>query len=219
MKKRIEVLLFSDVLCPWCYVLQPRLDRVVTDFAARGVQIHVLHRHFALIRDEVELARRFGDPQQAKEKLLQGWEKVNRQDDDHRLQPRLLAQKPYGIPTSLPVLTACEAAERVGGEEAHLRYYVRIQEALFHEAQEIGDPRVQTALAVELGLDGEAFRRYLSDPQTRERVEADLQEAKALGIEGVPALVVEQTWLIQGAQSYPVLQDFFDRVVSGKIKP
>jgi predicted DsbA family dithiol-disulfide isomerase len=60
-------------------------------------------------------------------------------------------------------------------------------------------------LAVSVGLEREAYLAALDDPQYHDLVQQDIDQAQQFGLNGVPALVFDNRYLISGAQPYPVL--------------
>jgi predicted DsbA family dithiol-disulfide isomerase len=129
-------------------------------------------------------------------------------------RPRLLAmareqyglelnQGPLGI-DSRPALIGAKYAEAAGVGEAYHRAVFR---AYWQQAADIGDLETLAALAAGVGLDGEAFRAALGDPAHIAAVDADIAQAHAYGLSGVPALVFADRYLVSGAQPYPVLKE------------
>jgi len=75
-----------------------------------------------------------------------------------------------------------------------------IYDGYFANGQDIGDPAVLIALATEAGLDGEAIRVPLMQHTMRDSVLAEIEEAVALGITGVPFFVINDHYAFSGAQ-------------------
>lgn len=108
---------------------------------------------------------------------------------------------PIGV-SSRPALVGAKYAEAQGvGDEYHQRVFT----AYFMQGQAIDDRAWLVGLAVELGLDGEAFGAALDDPTCIAAVEDDVAQAMGAGIQGVPALVFAGKYLISGAQPYDTL--------------
>ena len=205
--------------------MSPRLERLIHDLKQDGVAtIEVENRSFALAPDPAQLSRMFGDPERAKKEILGHWRAANENDDEHRIQADLMAGRPFPYPHSTPALLACQAAAILGGEgdpesspvraeEAHGRYFARVQRAHLTECRDVADEDVLVDVAVELGWESERFREVLHSEEARERLESDLRLAQEWGVGGVPALVVERRWLISGAQPYALLRRSFEQIV------
>jgi predicted DsbA family dithiol-disulfide isomerase len=76
----------------------------------------------------------------------------------------------------------------------------RLDRAYFTEGEPVDDAGVLTRLAVEVGLDEAEVAEVLSSARYAEAVNADIAEARALGINGVPFFVVDRRYGISGAQ-------------------
>jgi predicted DsbA family dithiol-disulfide isomerase len=114
-----------------------------------------------------------------------------------------LNQGPLGI-DSRPALIGAKYAEAAGVGEAYHRAVFR---AYWEQAADIGDLATLAELAVGLGLDQGAFLAALDDPVHSAAVDADIAQAQAYGLSGVPALVFADRYLVSGAQPYPVLKE------------
>jgi predicted DsbA family dithiol-disulfide isomerase len=87
-----------------------------------------------------------------------------------------------------------------------------VLDAYWLEAQNIEDVDVLTEIARSLGLDGDTFRAALDDPQYTELVDEDINTARMYGLQGVPALILDQKYLIPGAVPYPTLRQAVEQV-------
>jgi predicted DsbA family dithiol-disulfide isomerase len=69
------------------------------------------------------------------------------------------------------------------------------------------------AIANEIGLDEQAFRAALTDADLEQQVDADIEMARAYGLNGVPAIVFENQYLLSGAQPVTTMRQVCDRLV------
>lgn len=109
---------------------------------------------------------------------------------------------PFGI-DSRPALIGAKFAEAQGRGEA---YHRAVFEAYWQHATDIGDRAALADLAEASGLDRAAFRATLADAAYAQAVDADIAQAQAFGLSGVPALVFAGKYLVVGAQPYPTLK-------------
>jgi predicted DsbA family dithiol-disulfide isomerase len=200
----MKVEIWSDVVCPWCYVGKRRFETALARFDHRDdVEVH--WRSFELDPDAPAI--REGDP-------VQG-----------------LADK-YGMSRAQALaanarLTDMAAVEGLvfrldtarGGNtfDAHRLIHLaaekgiqdavkeRLMLAYFTEHEPIGDPETLTRLAVDAGLDETDVKTVLTSDQYAADVVADEQQAAAYGISGVPFFVVDGRYGVSGAQSPDVL--------------
>lgn len=117
---------------------------------------------------------------------------------------------PFGF-DSLPALTGAKFAESQGAGPA---YHKAVMQAYWRDGQAIDDMNVLVAIAVSIGLDEDAFRSALADESYRAAVQADIEQARMYGIQGVPAMVFANKYLVSGAQPYPVLSQAVDQILS-----
>jgi predicted DsbA family dithiol-disulfide isomerase len=110
---------------------------------------------------------------------------------------------PFGI-NSRPALIGAKFAEAKGKDKAEA-YHRRVFETYWQEGRSIEDLDVLKAIAEEVGLEPQEFEAALKSPQFDADVSADIEQAYRYGLNGVPALVFETSYLVSGAQPYEVL--------------
>lgn len=109
---------------------------------------------------------------------------------------------PLGI-DSRPALVGAKYAQAHGLADA---YSAAVFRAYWQQAQDIGDRAVLAALALAVGLDRAGFLAALDAPDLNAAVDADVAQAQAYGLTGVPATVIDSRYLVMGAQPYAVLR-------------
>lgn len=115
---------------------------------------------------------------------------------------------PYGM-DSRPALIGAKFAEAEGKGVA---YHDRILRAYWDEARPIDDLPTLATLAADAGLDRDAFLAALDDPRFAAEVDEDIRLAAIYGLNGVPALVFDNTYLVSGAQPPDVLRRIVDQI-------
>jgi predicted DsbA family dithiol-disulfide isomerase len=93
-------------------------------------------------------------------------------------------------------------------------YHAAVFKAHWQEVRDIADPDVLTAIARDLGLDEAEFRAALTDPALEEEVVADEAWAEANGLNGVPAFIFGERYLVSGAQPLTALEQAVDRCLA-----
>lgn len=119
-----------------------------------------------------------------------------------------LNQGPSGQ-NSRPALIGAKYAEAQGRGAA---YHDAVFRAYWLDARSIETADDLAPIAVAVGLDQQAFRAALDDPQYLAEVNADIEQAQAYGLSGVPAIVFERQYLISGAQPTSMLRQVCDRL-------
>lgn len=138
-------------------------------------------------------------------------------------RPRLyaVAREQYGLELnpgpfgfdSRPALIGAKVAEAAGVGAAYQR---AVMHAYWQEAADIADPAVLGAIAQAIGLDSADFLAALDDPAYIAQVDQDIAQARAYGLDGVPAMVLKGQYLVSGAQPLPVLQQVLGEILSNQ---
>lgn len=117
---------------------------------------------------------------------------------------------PFGI-DSRPALVGVKYAESQGQGNS---FHDAVLKAYWMEAQPIDDLDVLTGIAANTGLDAADFRAALTDPAFVEAVDDDIAQAAAYGLQGVPALIFAEKYLVPGAVPYETLVQVVEEVKS-----
>ena len=204
----VRVAVWSDYVCPFCYLELPVLERLKRE---AGLPVRV---ESARLR---AAARPGADPRPGRRLPAPGLEPV-RLPNGARAWPTL--RLPPVQPRSRMAHEATAFARSAGRADAAAEALFR---AFFEHGRDIGEPEVLIATGREAGLDADALRRALDEGRFTAEVLADEAEAQRLGLSGVPALVVgladgptEKGYLLQGAQPYEAVAAVVDRVARGQ---
>ena len=114
---------------------------------------------------------------------------------------------PDVVPNSHAALRLTELARAQG---AHAATHDRLMVAYWEEAMNIGDPEVLVALADELGLEGAG--EAIVGRQYADAVAAATAQAHAVGINAIPAFVLDRRLLVLGAQPDEVFEQAFTQL-------
>lgn len=121
-----------------------------------------------------------------------------------------LNRGPLGA-NSRPALVGAKYAEEQGVGPA---YHDAVFRAYWQRAADIGDRELLADIAAGVGLERAAFLAALAQPQYNAAVDADIAEAHAYNLSGVPAMILAQRYLVVGAQPYPVLKQAVEQVLA-----
>lgn len=215
---RIDI--WSDIACPWCFVGKRRLESALERLpASRREQVKVVWRAFELDpqapreRERIEsyaerLSKKYGSP------LAQA---------QARIASMTQTAKADGLDFDFEHIRPGNTfdAHRL----LHLAHERGLQDALkerfllgyLSEGQAIGDRNVLQRLATEAGLSAVEVQAVLESDRYAEEVRADEQQARELGINGVPFFVFDERLAVSGAQPAELLlkaleQAFADRI-------
>lgn len=202
---RLEV--FSDVVCPWCYIGKTKLGPAVEEFQATGGEVEPRYRPYLLNAEFTGpsrpmsdyLAERFG-PRAAQ--LSAG---VTAAAAELGLRLDLAAAV---AADSRPAHQLIEAAYRTGGYPAQREVADQLFQAHFSRGEDIADRSVLATVLDRSGLDRAVLSTALDDAAVAESVARDLSEAAQLGITAVPTFVANRAIGVQGAQPSETLLEF-----------
>ncbi len=120
-----------------------------------------------------------------------------------------MGEAPYGV-NSRPALEGMFFARQHGLEEP---YHRACFAAHWQENKRLDDMDTLVGIAEAVGLDGAAFREAVLLGKHTGAAEADLWLAREYGINGIPAFIFGDRYLVSGAQTAKVLQQVVDRCV------
>jgi predicted DsbA family dithiol-disulfide isomerase len=209
----MQIEIFSDVVCPWCYIGKRRLEHALDAFP-HAADVTLTYRSFQLdpsapVRSaqtlEEHLAAKYG-------RTLDEARQMNQRVTDVAAAVGLefrLDRAQRGNTLDAHRLLHLAAAEGVQARLAE-----RLMRAYFAEGVPIADHDELTALAVDVGLTGTTVRAVLAGDAYTEDVRADLALARGFGITGVPFFVFDRTYGVSGAQDAAVLAEVMERAWS-----
>lgn len=195
----MKIEIWSDIVCPWCYIGKVRLERALAAFPHRD-EVEVAHRAFELdptiprgeTRDVVtDLAAKKGLSHEQVRRMMASVEDLAAEEglEYH------LADAPSGNTVDAHRVLHL-AAER----GIQLQVLDRFYRAHFTELRSIFDPGSLAEIAAEAGLDADEVREVLAGDAYTDRVRGDEAVARSLGITGVPFFVIDGKYGLSGAQ-------------------
>ncbi len=200
----MQVEIWSDVVCPWCYLGKRRFEKALAGFAHRD-DVSVVHRSFQLdptaptdrTESTVEmLSTKYGMSVAQAEQAQRQMEQRAAADG---LEYHLDGQHSGNTFDAHRLLHL--ARERGRQDELAERLF----RAHFTERRSVFDAAALTELAVDAGLDADEVAAVLAGTDYADDVEHDIAAARALGVNGVPFFVIDRRYGISGAQPAEVI--------------
>ncbi|MFI6496377.1 DsbA family protein [Nonomuraea typhae] len=196
----MKVEIFSDVVCPWCYIGHTRFARAAEAFRAAGGTVEITMRPFQLNPD----APLEGEP------LLRALERKFGPNVGQMTGQVTAVAEQEGLELNFDEAVSANTAEAhrlievataqgKGEEMAH-----RLFRAHFTDGLNVGDPDVLAKLAADAGV--------TDDGQGGAEVSEQLARARQLGISGVPLFLFEGQFAVSGAQPYETFVAALDEV-------
>lgn len=206
----LTVDIWSDVVCPWCYLGKRRFEAALERFAHRD-DVTVRWHSFELDPDAPQsndepaaerLARKYGmTVEEAEAKHAQMTEMGAAEGLEFR----------YDLSRSGNTFDAHRLIQLAGEHGLQDAVKERLLRAYFTEGEPIGDPDRLVALVAEAGLDADEARAVLDGDAYAGAVREDEQIARQIGIHGVPFFVLGRRFGVSGAQPADALLDALER--------
>ena len=195
----MKVEIWSDVVCPWCYIGKRRFEAALAAFPHKE-DVQVVHRAFELdptmpqgqtVNTVDMLARKYRmSPEQARGMMARVEQTAAEVGLDYHLAQTLSGN-------TVDAHRVIHLARTRGLQDAAIE---RLYRAYFTEGQSLFDRESLIRLAAEAGLDPTEVRHTLDSGAFEDEVRQDEAEAHQLGATGVPFFVIDERYGISGAQ-------------------
>ncbi len=210
----LTVDIWSDVVCPFCYLGKRRFENALSGFEHRE-QVQVTWHSFQL-----DPETRFKPGQTVHRYLAE--RKGITLETSRRLHERLVAEAAelglaYNFDTAL-IANTFDAHRlthfaRERGRQAQVEE--RLFAAYFTEGKNIEDHSTLSALAAAEGLDAGEAASMLADGRYAQEVREDIEAAESMGAGGVPFYVFNRQYAVSGAQPSRVFLEVLQSLVPG----
>ena len=197
----VRIDIWSDVVCPWCYIGKRRLESALADFE-HAADVEVVWHSYQLDpgaptepTDSVaaHLGRKYGGGEAAGAQMIDRVEAVAAEEGlVYRLHQ---AQRVNTVDAHRLLHLALESGPEVQG-----RLKERLLAAYFTEARNVADHDVLREVAAGAGLDAARVDAVLASHEYAADVQADIEQAHAYGSSGVPFFVIDGRYGVSGAQ-------------------
>jgi predicted DsbA family dithiol-disulfide isomerase len=211
----MNVEIWSDIACPWCYVGKRRFETALGAFEHRD-EVQVTWRSFELdphaprtrAQDgATHLAEKYGT---SREQALAMQQRMTETAAEDGLEFRFDLARGGNTFDAHRLLHLAAAHGRQGALKE------RLMRAYLTEGEAIGDPAVLERLAPEAGLPADAVRDVLGSDRYAAEVRDDERIATSLGISAVPFFVIDRAMGASGAQPPEILGQLLDRAWSAQ---
>ncbi|MEN1968464.1 DsbA family oxidoreductase [Lentibacillus sp. N15] len=206
---KIEV--WSDFVCPFCYMGKRRLENALSQFAHKD-NVTLEYKSYELDPNAEKNLGKSIHEIMAK-KVGSSVEKAKQMNENMAKQAAELGLT-YNFDSMQHTNTfdahrvAKYAAEKGKGKEMT----ERLLKAYFTDSEHLGDEETLMKLAGEVGLNPSAVKTLLQTDDYRRQVRADEDEAKQIGVQGVPFFVFNEKYALSGAQPTEVFTEVLDKV-------
>jgi predicted DsbA family dithiol-disulfide isomerase len=213
--KTVTVDVISDVVCPWCYIGQKRLDKAVAGLP--DVDVDIRWRPYQL--DPTI-------PPEGKDRKAYMLAKFGSEERLRQIHDRIV---PLGAADGIDfhfedikIAANTLDAHRVirwaasAGDGVQSRVVKALFAANFERGEYIGDKAELARIAGENGMDEATVADLLATDADKDAVQAEIENAQRMGVTGVPFFVLEGKYAVSGAQDAAVLADAIRQVAQMK---
>jgi predicted DsbA family dithiol-disulfide isomerase len=205
--------IWSDVVCPWCYIGKRRLEAALADFP-HAAEVDVVFRSFELDPTAPQvgtepvvdmLTRKYGAgaPQMMDRVADLAAEVGLRFDYAHATHSK-----------TVHAHRLLHLALAEGGPLQQRTLKEALLDAYFAHGRSMGDHAVLREVAVGAGLDAGRVDEVLGGEEFADEVRRDIDQARSYGATGVPFFVVDGTYGVAGAQPTEVFTQVLERAWS-----
>lgn len=209
----MQIEIWSDVVCPWCYIGKRRLEKALDSFE-HADDVEIVWRSFELDpsapKEPVEtvaeaLGRNYGGGPEAGTQMVDRVEAVAAEEGllfRHHQSLRVNTVDAHRV---------LHLALETGGPALQGRLKEALLAAYFVETENVADHDTLLRIAAGVGLDEVRVKEVLTGDEYADAVEADVREAVSLGATGVPFYVVDRKYGIAGAQPGEVFAQVLEK--------
>jgi predicted DsbA family dithiol-disulfide isomerase len=212
----IRLDIFSDPICPWCYIGKTFLDRALE---ARGdhpfaVAWHPFQLNPAMPPEGMDrrayLEQKFG----GKAGAIEVYGRIEQAALDAGLEIDFAAMK-----RTPNTMNAHRLIHWAGLEERQNAVVNALFRAYFREGRDIGDPAVLVEIAGAAGMDAALVARLLETDADYDDLAARDADARQKGVTGVPTFLIAQQYVLSGAQPVALWAQVMDELIAKIAQP
>ena len=207
----IQLDVFSDPICPWCWIGKANLDRALESRPDHpfNVEWHPFQLNPDMPREGMDrreyLEAKFG----GKDRAVQVYARVAEAAVAAGLE--IDFERMDRTPNTLDAHRLIHWAGLEGRQHAMVG---RLFRAYFREGADIGDAATLVRLAGEAGLDASMVARLLTTDADRDDLAARDAHARSRGVNAVPTFLIDNRYVLQGAQPVQAWQDVIDDIAA-----
>ncbi|WP_026691732.1 DsbA family oxidoreductase [Alteribacter aurantiacus] len=207
----MNVDVWSDIVCPFCFIGKRRFENALNRFEHKQA-VSLTFKSFQL---DPNAKKNSGESMHEllASKYNMSFEQARSTTDNVAAQAKEVGLD-YDFDNMIPTNT--EDAHRLSHyakQEGKMdKVMERIMYAFFTEGKDVSDHDTLEEIAIDAGLDKEAVKHVLKTDQYGEDVRADQAEGAKIGVQGVPFFVFNGKYAVSGAQPEDAFLDVLEKV-------
>ncbi len=203
--------IFSDVVCPWCYIGKRRFDRAVENLTSSGfdLNLEIIYRPFQL-----DPTAPLDTPTPVKDAYAKKFVGYERAEEILAHVSKLALTEGINFNMDIALRANTARAHRLISLSQttsldHTKLKEELMIAYFCEGKDVSNIAVLTEIAINFGLDVSDVNQMFQSDSSIELLYENLERARELGITAVPTYVFDEQWSVPGAQD----SETFERIL------
>lgn len=210
----MKVEVWSDVACPFCYIGKVRLEKALSELGFAS-EIQVIWKSFMLNPNLVtDLNLSITDYLiNTKDLLPEEVEEMNQYITEMALKSGLELNIEKIVVANTRKAHNLIHYAKSKGKQSEMK--TRIFKAYFTEGRNVDDIDELVLMAKEVGLETENLNEILSNEVFNNNIETEIYESRQIGVRGVPHFVIDNKYVINGAQEQSVFAQTIEKAYTG----
>jgi protein disulfide-isomerase len=214
MQNTFKIEIWSDILCPFCYIGKRKLEKALETFEGKKF-LEIDWRSYQLDPDAKSqpntdvydyLAKRKGQTRDWSIKMHEQVANTAKQEGlDYNFEKAIIANS-YNAHRLIHLAKKYKLGDQA--EETIFKAY-------FTEGKDIANKTTLIAIGKEIGLKEEEINEVLNSDKYGAEVRADIEEAQNIGVRGVPFFVMDRAYAVSGAQPVEVFTETLEKTFEG----
>ena len=213
MEKKMKIEIWSDVMCPFCYIGKRNFETALGQFSNKK-DMEVVWKSYQLDPSMPEVQAESYQDYLIKHKGMSAEQVTGMLDNVTQSAKQVGLQYNFDkaiMVNSLHAHKFIQFAKTKGlGDQAEEKLFL----AFFTEGKNIANLDTLTQLGKEIGLDATEVKTAFRDDKYTSLVKMDIQEAQQVGVKGVPFFVLDRKYAVSGAQPSQVFLDNLEKAFS-----
>ncbi len=193
MSEPLTIHVWSDYVCPWCYLGMAEIEKVRAKY-----EVDLVWMPYELRPGAPETG--WALPEHIKQKMNQPGNPLQRR----AMELGLTLKEREHVPSSRRAHEATEYARAHGKVEP---FHAQLLTRYWSKGEDLHDWKTLRSVATDSGLDPDEMEREVSAGTFKPMVDAGVAQAHSLGLNGVPAFVLGGKYLVSGAQEAAVFEE------------
>ena len=196
---KMQVDIWSDVMCPFCYIGKRKFEAALAQFPDKD-QIDITWKSFQLAPDQETVLDKSVQQYLAERKGMTVEQAQQMTDHVTALAKQVGLTYHFDKAVTANSFDAHRFSHLAKEYGVQDQAEERLFAAYFTEGKNTADPDTLVQLGVDIGLDTQIVKQVLQSDQYADAVQHDIYEARQLGVQGVPFFVFNRKYAVSGAQ-------------------